>query len=88
MAELVFWTMRKASSFLDVTKLLPLKGRLMRTDWLMAGGVAKVRLGEMVIPVLLMSWVVLVAVVLVEMVKLELKQEAVPPVEEKPVGQG
>lgn len=84
--ELVFWTMRKASSFLDVMKSLPLKGRLMRTDWLMAGGVARVRLGETVTPVLLINCVVFV-VVLTDRLKLELKQEAVPPVEEKPVGQ-
>jgi hypothetical protein len=79
--------MRKASSFLDVTKSLPLKGRLMRTDWLMAGGVASVRLGETVTPVLLMSCVVFV-VVLTLTVKLELKQAAFPPVEEKPFGHG
>jgi hypothetical protein len=54
-AELVPCTMRKASSFLEVMKSLPLKGRLMRTDWLMAGGVARVRLGETVTPVLLIS---------------------------------
>ena len=52
---LVPCTMRKASSFLDVMKSLPLKGRLMRTDCLMAGGVARVRLGETVTPVLLIS---------------------------------
>jgi hypothetical protein len=53
----------------------------------MAGGVASVRLGETVTPVLLMSCVVFV-VVLTLTVKLELKQAAFPPEEEKPVGHG
>jgi hypothetical protein len=41
----------KESKFLDVTKISLLKGRLSNTVWFIAGGVAKVKFGEILIPV-------------------------------------
>lgn len=50
MAEEADCTIANASSLEEEMKILPLAGRLETTVWLIAGGGARIRFGEIVIP--------------------------------------
>ncbi len=74
------------SILVEVMNTLELKGSVVSTVELIDGGVARVRVGEMVMPAVLASCEVLV-VELMELEALRLKHDAVPPIEENPDGQ-
>ena len=77
-AEVDCTILKDYSLFLEVTKVFALKGKELRTVELMAGGVARVRLSETVIPAAEVSSVVLL-VALTCCGTVVLKQTAVPP---------
>lgn len=78
---------KDSSRSLAVMKVLELEGSVERTVELIAGGVARVRETETVIPAELARAVVLV-LELVDCGVLLLKQAEVPPIDENPEAQG